>query len=95
MSERRLGVLDEPEPKLEIAQNPERPIVEVSSVAPGVLKIKRGERPSANNVDNSKITLEQAQAALERVKDIGRSQGGTSQGTAGGGKQKGGYNYGK
>jgi hypothetical protein len=88
--ERKVGKFDEQ--PLEIVQNPEKPVVQAERLATGVLKVKRGEKEMPSPTVPG-VTLEEARAAVAQIKEIGRKQGGTSQGSPGAGGQKGGYNY--
>ena len=88
-NQERRGVFDEA--TLEIATNPDKPVVIATEVQPGVLKVKRGEKPVQPSVPAA--TLEQAREVVAQIKEIGRKQGGTSQGSPGAGGQKGGYDY--
>ncbi len=86
MSEPRRGVFDPP--PLEIAENPARPVVEARPLASGVLKIKRGEKQNPSQAPITEGVSERARIELERIQAIGRRQGGTTQGSAGGGQSK-------
>ncbi|OGH92673.1 MAG: hypothetical protein A2563_03300 [Candidatus Magasanikbacteria bacterium RIFOXYD1_FULL_40_23] len=55
------------EENIEVFQNPDKPVVEASPLAPGVLKVKRGDAPpSVNKVDRAT-----AQARLDSLKGPG------------------------
>jgi|GEM_PF-4226886 hypothetical protein len=92
--ERARGQFDEQ--PLEIAINPEKPIVHKQELAHGVLKVRRGEQKKPEEKsDVPEVSLEQARKVLEQIKEKGREQGGTSQGSPGAGARSGGYNYNK
>ncbi len=90
--ERKVGKFDEQ--PLEIAQNPDKPVVQVERLATGVLKVKRGEKPTTSP-SAPEVTLEQARNTLAEIEETGRQYGGTSQGSPGTGARTGGYNYNK
>lgn len=88
-----IGGLDNQD-DLVIAANPTEIAAQTTQLAPGVLKVVRREKPQDVKLPTSEAALDRARRELERLDAIGRRQGGTSQGSAGGGQSKrGGHNY--
>ena len=89
--ERRVGKFDDQ--PLVIAENPDKPVVQAERLATGVLKVKRGEKPTPSPSVPGETLEEKARAAWAELKELGRKQGGTSQGSPGSGTKAGGFAY--